>query len=461
MLPFLPPFRSALGAPPRRPVALCPPPRGPTTQPLGDVWANVGASVEILRLSRVCLRRRSPRCWRASDGALGVWGANPTVDFGETMSAVRRLGVIGVALLVLTIAACTSSTSATTQTEAHTHVTPTAVTGAAGYFWLLGEYRCATGTCPVVMRSTDGGKSFVRVGSPPASVDVLQFANHEDGYAYSAYSFGSDDEQATLYWTGNGGRTWQLAPLRFSESRPPSMVITSGRAYLLDCENYLADGDCESQELASSVVTSDTWMTTRLQPPVDEATQPVGLASFGSKVWLIAAGAGANAALLVSDDGGRSFASLPSTGLGGLACGATATSDTTLWGFCATGLLDYAARSTDGGRHFALLPGWNRGFKGGAANSGQILPLSNTEAIFRLAVPGMWLTRNGGAHFSPVRFSSLWQNPNYIFSIAFASATTWLVLGVQDPGENNPMWRTTDGGRSWQQVKTPILETGR
>jgi len=377
------------------------------------------------------------------------------VDFGETMSTVRKLGVIAVVVLVLTLTACTSFTNPTTQTEAHAHVTPTAVTGAAGYFWLLGQYRCATGTCPVIMRSTDGGKMWARVGSPPASLDVLQFANREDGYAYSQWSPG---EPAPLYWTGNGGRTWRLVPLRFPASRSPSIVIASGRAYLLVPGHCLANGECESQELASSAVTSDTWTTTRLQLPVDEAIYPIGLAVFGSKVWLIEAGEHAD--LLVSENGGRSFANLPSTGMGGLACDATATSATTLWGFCATGMLGYAVRSIDGGREFALLSGWNRGHRP-AANAGGFLPLSNTEAIFRPGGSGIWLTRDGGAHFSFVHFSSLWQNPNYGFSIAFASATTWLVLGVQEPGEDNLMWGTTDGGRFWQSVRTPMLETGR
>jgi photosystem II stability/assembly factor-like uncharacterized protein len=369
------------------------------------------------------------------------------------MSTVRKLGVVAAVVLVLTLAACTSSTHPTTQTGAR--VTPTAVTGARGYFWLLGEYRCLTGTCPVLVRSTDGGKSFVRVGSPPASVDALQFANHEDGYAYSQWS---SDEPTPLYWTGNGGKTWRLVPLRFPASRSPSIVIASGRAYVLVPKDCLADGECDSQELASSAVTSDAWVTTRLQLPVDEATGPIGLAAFGSKVWLI--GAGEHADLLVSDNGGRSFASLPSTGMEGLACDATATSPTTLWGFCATGMLGYAVRSTAGGRSFAALSGWNRGFKGEAANSGLILPLSDTEAIFRPGGSGMWLTRDGGGDFSFVRFSSLWQNPNYRFSIAFASTTNWLVLGAQEPGEHNLMWCTTDGGRSWWRVDSPRLETG-
>ena len=374
------------------------------------------------------------------------------------LTAVPKLGAVVMMAISLMLARCTgtaSSRSTTTRTTAairatvqpQVRVTPTAVTGAAGYFWLLGTYPCSTGTCPVLMRSADGGKFWVRVGSPPSSVDAIDFADQEDGYAYFR---GSYDERATLYWTGNGGRTWRLVPLRFPESRSPSIVIASGRAYLLVPENCLANGECRSQALASSAVTSDVWTTKPLRLPLGEAIQPVGLAVFGSKVWTIAGGA----VLSVSSDGGRSFARFPSTGMLGLACNATATSAMTLWGFCATGSLGYPVRSVDGGRAFARLSGW----KYEASNGGSILPLSNNEAIFQPGGPSMWLTRDNGRHFSAVRFSSLWQSPNYGFSIAFASTTTWLVLGIyEQPGGANLMWRTRNDGRSWQPVKVPTV----
>jgi len=75
------------------------------------------------------------------------------------------------------------------------------------------------------------------------------------------------------------------------------MVIASGRAYLLVPENCLANGECRSQALASSAVTSDVWTTKPLRLPVGEAIQPVGLAVFGSKVWTIAIGAAGGAVL--------------------------------------------------------------------------------------------------------------------------------------------------------------------
>jgi len=38
------------------------------------------------------------------------------------------------------------------------------------------------------MRSTDGGKSFLRVGTAPAGMYGIEFANRQDGYVYSAAS---------------------------------------------------------------------------------------------------------------------------------------------------------------------------------------------------------------------------------------------------------------------------------
>ena len=88
--------------------------------------------------------------------------------------------------------------------QTDSRVTPTAVTGAAGYLWMLGTYPCSTGTCSVgVMRSSDGGKSFVRVGTLPAANYQIEFANREDGYAFGAG--GGPLDESRLYWTGDGG----------------------------------------------------------------------------------------------------------------------------------------------------------------------------------------------------------------------------------------------------------------
>lgn len=349
--------------------------------------------------------------------------------------------------VVLMLAASPSGASSRTATGirvtagTQARITPTAVAGAAGYLWMLGTYPCATGSCPVLMRSSDGGKSWVQVGTPPPPVDTLAFANREDGYAYFP---GDTTETSVLYWTKDAGKSWRLAPTDFQQSQDLSIIATRGLAYALGYQDCLPDRGCKSLDLSSSAVTSNVWTTRRV--PVDTAKYTVGLAAFGSKVWLIVTLAGGSKAeLFVSHDGGKSFASLPSTGMAGLGCHATATSGATLWGFCPTGMAGYAVRSTDGGRVFKYLPGTT------SPNASNILPVSDDEAIFEDETSThLRLTRDGGASFTSV-LSGVYGG----CAVAFASKTTWLVLGQF--GQNHPMWRTTNGGRSWRPVKVPSV----
>lgn len=390
------------------------------------------------------------------------------MGIGGTMIMVNKIGAVAMVAMTLTLAACTSSVSpatttttrSRTQTEAHPRVTWDAVTGASGILWLLGSYRCSTGIngmCYTIMRSTNGGASFSRMlypsTSPPsvkAGDQALSFANAEDGYLYVSYlHYG-------LYWTGDGGKVWRLtqpggrAAWRGPELGGPllsQIVTTNGRSYVLVYEGCSQD-QCASIDLAASADTSDTWTDTRLELTVDSL---VSIAAFGQKVWLIVtSGGGSTARMLVSDDAGKHFASLPSTGMLGQACNATATSATTLWGFCIGGHSGYAVHSTDGGRVFASLPG-----QPGASNAGDILPVSGTTAIFQNGDrPNVWLTRDGGQHFTSVLRS---RNLSSSFDVAVASTTTWLALEQSPTGVNNMIWRTTDAGRSWQQVKLPGL----
>ena len=331
-------------------------------------------------------------------------------------------------------------------------VTPIEVTGAGGYLWMLGTYPCSTGTCSAVMRSSDGGKSFVRTGTLPAADYRIEFANREDGYAFG--SGGGPNAESRLYWTGDGGKTWRFALAGFRYFPPQVVVITDGRAYVLVSTNCSAKGLCKSVQLASSPVTSDTWTTRRVPLTVSEAELQFGWAAFGTNVWLLLTSV-SSAHLFVSHDGGRTFSKLtPGSYLGALGCNLTATSSSTLWGFCATGNGGYSIRSTDGGRSFVSVR-----TPGGMSNYVLIYPTSDSEAIFYPDFGDLWLTRDGGK-----RFSSLLRIPHgseYNCEVAFTSAKTWLVLGFSGYRPNPPylMWRTTNGGRSWQSVKAPTVTT--
>ena len=368
----------------------------------------------------------------------------------------RKLIVAVVTTAMMTMIAWDILPTATAGTTAVSpaHITPTAVAGAGDDLWLFGTYPCSIGTCPAMMRSTDGGKTFVRItypsGLPPGWTvggKPFWFANADDGYLYvlSSSTFG-------LYWTRNGGKSWRLiqpggswawrdSPVSGPLASP--VVTTEGWAYVLVLKGCSTDG-CKSVALASSPVTSDSW--TARPVPVNEATSSASLAAFGSKVWLIVTLDGGSAAhVLVSENGGKRFSNLASTGMLGLPCGATATSLTTLWGFCITGNAGYAVRSSDGGRVFKYLPGTT------SPNASSILPISNDEAVFTNETSThLRLTRDGGASFSPV-LSNVYGG----CAVAFASKTTWLVLGQF--GRSHPMWRTANGGSTWQPVKAPSV----
>lgn len=343
-----------------------------------------------------------------------------------------------------------SVTVATAAQGGDPRLTPTAIAGADGYLWLLGTYPCASRTCLAVMRSSDAGKTFTRVAAPSVSLpgkdwggfeslgsDQFVFANAEDGYLYLS------SPTTRLYWTKDGGKVWQLAGVTGPLASP--IVTTEGRAYALVSENC-SNGYCQSLTLTSSAVTANDWTTMRLS--VAASMDSPALAAFGSNVWLIQLpDGGGYARLRVSHDAGHRFSPLSSRGMAGLYCDATATSSVTLWGFCSTGLQGYAARSTDGGHDFEKLPQ-------GSSNAGRIYPVSNDEAIFQVATYPLLLTSDSGEHFEPML-----RSPQDLadFDVALASRTTWLVLGISPTRGNTALWRTSNGGRSWQSVKVPTV----
>ena len=333
------------------------------------------------------------------------------------------------------------------QTEAR--VTPTAVTGAAGDLWMLGTYPCSTGTCPVLTRSNDGGKSFVKVGSPPAPVassppflGLLNFANREDGYVQG--------KQGTpLYWTGDGGESWEPVPPRGDLY---SLVTTGGHAYALWCDG--GGPNCDSDYyLAVSSVAGNSWTTIALSPTTNG--QIVFLAAWKSRVWLISTPAGGGLThVLVSSDGGRSFSKSSTTGLSGYSATAIATSFQTLWGISYFGSMEGLSRSTDGGIRFVA-------FKEDAAGLAflpgtRVFPVSNDEALAADSLGlGLFLTENGGQSFTRVLRRA------QILEVGFATRNVWLALGNPNPTVAVPrptnIWRTTNGGRSWQSVKAPTV----
>lgn len=370
------------------------------------------------------------------------------------MSAVSKLGAVVMTAISLVLAGCTGSGAPSTRTTTAIIVTagtsaqviPTAVAGAAGGLWLVETYPCATGKCSALLRSTDGGSTWTLLSTLRFAVTALEFANAEDGYAFTTAQ--------VHYWTNDAGRLWQPVPLATSS---PLFVTTTTRAYAVinDCSG---EDNCDVS-VVSSAVSSDKWTTTaglRYQ----SAFRNASVAAFGSRVWLIGlTGSGGTARLLVSNNEGRSFDPLSTRGINAMSCNITATSVMTIWGYCATGLMGYGIRSVDGGRSFVHLQSPVSGY---SPNVNQIRPVSNMVALCEcMNGAGLWtgfVTRDGGHHFSSMpEFPALTTN----FEVAFATPALWFVLGSTSNGTGGRLWRTTNSGRTWQPVKPPTVQIGR
>lgn len=341
-------------------------------------------------------------------------------------------------------------------TQAHPVFSPNAVAGADGYLWLTGSYYGSpNGSVGALFLSTDLGRTWQRLPTPPQPFFSLQFVNRSDGYAYWGNS---------LYWTDDGRRVWHVALSALQPAQPSFVTISAGHVFALVQKDCYPSGVCNVLALGSAAVNSDDW-TTRPLPLTEGEVSPqvgyqVGLTAFGARVWIFDPTRASKTLVFVSDNDGRSFSRLASTGLDGADCSATASSMTTLWGFCntdATSSFGYPVRSTDGGRHFLVLTGWYHGAREDAAGSSDLLPISPDEAIFEPdAGPQLWLTRDGGKRFSAVlQFPA----PDWYSDIGIADADTWLAVGLSpNYGPNtNVLNLTTDGGKTWHRLSIPKL----
>jgi len=319
----------------------------------------------------------------------------------------------------------------------------------ASQFWLLGSAPCSTPVCTSIIRTTDGGAHFVGIPAPPAPlayvtsaatpglIDTLRFADPLDGYALGVRQSGTESG----FWvTHDGGEHWVSHPLGHIEA----FDISDGETYVVvgDC----TDSGCDDVHLERSAADTDAWTTTSL-PNVGSSPE-ASLSAHGGQVWIDAESTDGDL-LEHSTDAGASFTSGRSPCTAGLGGTVQAVTGSVLWFMCPTGMMASAERSTDAGASFQNLD------TGEIVNSSQIAGADGTTAVVVDGdSPSLRRTTNGGGSFTTA-FSP-------------ANATGWLYVGFTTPavgvglstgqGSGAPyipattLWRTTDGGVSWQTV---------
>jgi photosystem II stability/assembly factor-like uncharacterized protein len=176
--------------------------------------------------------------------------------------------------------------------------------------FVLGASPCGQAQCAALLETTDGGRSWARLGapavalsgrpdpevSPPSSVQEVVFANAADGWAYGP----------GLWSTTDGGRTWHEVKLGLQVAK----VAVYGKeafAEVWHCQGA-SEANC-SESLERSSVGSSTWATV---PGLPGAWAWGALAGYGASVWVVMPSRGNDPeALWHSTDAGASWRKLP------------------------------------------------------------------------------------------------------------------------------------------------------
>lgn len=172
---------------------------------------------------------------------------------------------------------------------------------------------------------------------------------------------------------------------------------------------------------------------------------PFSLAARGPNVWFLGPPRrGADFDTLAhSTDHGRSFESRKGPCPSELGGTLVPTADRVVWAVCDTGNFDQTYRSRDNGRSFRLAR------TPGESNGASIAPFSADEAVLDVGgIRSLYRTTDGGARWSEVRSTP--QNGTFLWLTSTTNRRGFAVIETWAPAQR--VWRTTNGGATWQPL---------
>ncbi len=301
-------------------------------------------------------------------------------------------------------------------------------------WWLLGTNSCNHRRCLSIVRTTDGGRRFVRIPAPRTrNVGQLRFASSQIGYA-----FGNE-----LWTTHDAGQRWT----RVRTGGSIDQLSTAG-GYVFALIHH------HSQHwLVRSPIGLDSWhrvpvpggepftgLWTQANEVFVETAQPLHIRGHRRSVI--------RHSLAISTDNGFHFSSakrLPSVGR----CQINA-SLPNIWLHCAVGGRTATWHSGDAGARFRAAGGHGRrNVVVSFQNIGQRSSFGAASAF--TAVDGtrqLYRTDDGGRSYARVRTPRGVRAWEYL---GFTDPTHGVALGRFADGQQR-LYYTTDGGRSYHYV---------
>jgi hypothetical protein len=328
--------------------------------------------------------------------------------------------------------------------------------GLSNVIYVVGSTKCSQKLCLRLRRTTDNGTHFTSVSLPPVPpnpeettgmLTSLVFANANVGYALlggGPFDVGYN-QPSVLYATFNGAKTWHKETIAKGDSIFAFEASTS-EIYAVTAHCHGTTLPCQDYQLARSTLAAKKWIG-RSIPGYSDGLEIDLFGAYGSDVWLDVTQLGL---LDTSHDDAKNFTQRSASHMASPGtCDLTATSSSTIWAKCPTGMLANFQLSTDGGVRWRVIPTPEYANTGG----GNFDPVSSSLAYFDQG-PGRKNTKiyrivNGGRKLTFAGTVNCHESLSYVFT----SKAHGLALCLTGPSlSNGQLFSTSSGGASWSAL---------
>lgn len=320
--------------------------------------------------------------------------------------------------------------------------------------YVFGESSCHGRKCLQLLRTSVDATSFTTVTPPPVhlvtgnhSGDLreLVFANAREGYAVVGAN-----NTTTVYATTNAARTWRRVKVAAKDD-VVDLTSSAHELYAVTVRCPTENGNCTDFRLARSSLGARHWTSSAL--PHGDFTKGgfLGdLAVYGSRVWFTEQ---FHTTLLYSSKNeGRTFTrrTLAWPTLASVAgCALSASSPTSLWAQCPTGMqVSYYASSNGGATWTSILGNLQKMGTGGVYFD----PVSSTLAVLDVGLGSNDLYRipASARDVTPIGHLGCYSvGPSFVFTDVSHA------LAICDPSSTSStvgLERTDNGGVTWVPV---------